>query len=139
MNRVSYHIKLDQNCSKCVQKFLTKKINRNLRCKSESEESHIIVEEMIEGEEHSVEYYSENGIHQMIATSYYFSDPINRVEYGYLQDAILSRSMIEKIDTFMKSVLTALEINDGVTHTEFFITPEKFECRNQLACGELDT
>jgi biotin carboxylase len=96
-----------------------------LRCKSESEESHIIVEEMIEGEEHSVEYYSENGIHQMIATSYYFSDPINRVEYGYLQDAILSRSMIEKIDTFMKSVLTALEINDGVTHTEFFITPEK--------------
>lgn len=110
-----------------VQKISSKEeiMSAYLRSKSESEESQIIVEKMIEGEEYSVEYFSENGRHQMIATSYYFSDPINRVEYGYLQDAVLSRSMIKRIDTYMKLVLSALEIKDGVTHTEFFITPEK--------------
>lgn len=83
-----------------------------------------IVEEFIEGVEVSVESISWNGIHHILAiTDKITSGPPHFVELEHHQPSSLPTDVISLIKKNTISVLNALEINYGASHSEFIISP----------------
>lgn len=77
----------------------------------------LIAEEFIEGDEFSVEIFSENGKHKLIAITDKFKLN-NFVEIGHCLPAVISENAYDTIQNYMFSVLDALNIKSGVTHSE---------------------
>ncbi|MFE9094095.1 ATP-grasp domain-containing protein [Streptomyces sp. NPDC007264] len=78
----------------------------------------VLVEEFIEGTQFSVEAVSERGEHEVVAITRKYSDPATFVELGHVSPAELPEERRREIHACVASVLDALGVTFGVTHTE---------------------
>lgn len=81
-----------------------------------------IVEEFIEGDEYSCECISYRGKHKFLAfTKKYTTGAPNFIEVAHMESPKLEIKNQEKIKEEIFKALTALEIQNGASHTEFKI------------------
>lgn len=100
----------------------------------------VLVEHFHEGPQFSVEAFSEDGEHEILAITRKFSDPIGFVELGHVMPAELSPEQTESIHGYVRRLLDALDIAYGVTHTEIVLTadgPRVIETHVRLAGDEI--
>ena len=87
-------------------------------------EKKAIVEEYIEGNEFSAEVITYNGEHKFLKiTRKATTGAPHFIETGHIESAGLSKDMEEKVYKELTKALTALEITNSATHSEFKITP----------------
>ena len=87
-------------------------------------EKKAIVEEYIEGNEFSAEGITYNGEHKFLTiTRKATTGAPHFIETGHIESAGLSKDMEEKVYKELTKALTALEITNSATHSEFKITP----------------
>lgn len=87
-------------------------------------EKKAIVEEYIEGNEFSAEGITYNGKHKFLTiTRKATTGAPHFIETGHIEPAGLSKDMEEKIYNELTKALTALQITNSATHSEFKITP----------------
>ena len=87
-------------------------------------EKKTIVEEYIEGNEFSAEGITYNGEHKFLTiTRKATTGAPHFIETGHIESAGLSKDMEEKVYKELTKALTALEITNSATHSEFKITP----------------
>ncbi|MEU1568629.1 ATP-grasp domain-containing protein [Streptomyces mirabilis] len=78
----------------------------------------VLVEQFHEGPQFSVEAFSEDGEHQIIAITRKYSDPMNFVELGHVSPAPLTPEQEKQVHDYVERILDALDIKSGATHTE---------------------
>ena len=87
-------------------------------------EKKAIVEEYIEGNEFSAEGITYKGEHKFLTiTRKATTGAPHFIETGHIEPAGLSKEMEEKIYNELTKALTALQITNSATHSEFKITP----------------
>lgn len=84
----------------------------------------VLVERFFTGVEYSVEAFSEDGEHVILAITRKFTDPTSLVELGHVLPAPLPDREREQISRYVAEVLDALGITFGPTHTEIVVTDE---------------
>lgn len=90
---------------------------------SQSFSKEAIIEEYIKGKEYSVEFISQNGIHQFLAvTEKITTGSPNFIEIGHIQPARIDEKMVALIEKYVKEALDALNIKNGASHSEIMIT-----------------
>ncbi|MEU7583142.1 ATP-grasp domain-containing protein [Streptomyces sp. NPDC041068] len=82
----------------------------------------VLVEEFHEGPQFSVEAFSELGEHQVVGITRKYSDPVSLVELGHVSPADLPAEEQKEISDYVGSLLTALNVEFGPTHTEVVLT-----------------
>jgi biotin carboxylase len=87
-------------------------------------EHRMLAERMLQGEEWSVEAFSERGQHRVVCVTQKFKDPHTSVETGHCLPAALPEPTRAAIQQFVARVLTAIGIDNGPSHTEVFVTPD---------------
>lgn len=91
----------------------------------DSFEKMAIIEEYIEGDEYSCECISYKGEHHILAvTKKYTTGNPHYIETGHLEPAPLDEDIYKKIYETIPKALTALQIQNGASHSEFKVTPE---------------
>lgn len=100
-----------------LEKAISKAIENSFEKKA-------IVEEYIEGNEFSAEGITYNGEHKFLTiTRKATTGAPHFIETGHIEQAGLSKDMEEKVYKELTKALTALEITNSATHSEFKITP----------------
>ncbi|MFI1717920.1 ATP-grasp domain-containing protein [Streptomyces sp. NPDC053513] len=100
----------------------------------------VLVERFHEGPQFSVEAFSEDGEHEILAVTRKFSDPVGFVELGHVVPAELSPEQTDAVHGYVRRLLDALDITYGVTHTEVVLTaagPRVIETHVRLAGDEI--
>jgi biotin carboxylase len=100
----------------------------------------VIVERFHEGPQFSVEAFSEDCDHEILAIIHKYSDPVSFVELGHVVPAELSPQQTESVHTYVRGLLTALSIRYGATHTELVLTaagPRVIETHVRLGGDEI--
>ncbi|WP_172631947.1 ATP-grasp domain-containing protein [Dictyobacter arantiisoli] len=82
----------------------------------------MLVEPYLQGDELSVEAFSENGKHKVIAITQKFKEADTFIEIGHCIPASLTPQVASKIEHLVFQALTALEIASGPSHTEIILT-----------------
>ncbi|WP_151770293.1 ATP-grasp domain-containing protein [Streptomyces abyssomicinicus] len=83
----------------------------------------VLVEEFLTGPQFSVEAFSEGGEHVMIAVTRKYSDPATFVELGHVSPADVPADTRAEIEAYVTTVLEAVGIEFGPSHTEVVLTP----------------
>jgi biotin carboxylase len=100
----------------------------------------VLVEEFLTGRQISVESFSEQGEHVVVAVTQKFSDPATFVELGHVIPAELDANTVDAVHRHTARVLSALGVRDGPCHTEFVLTehgPRTIETHLRLAGDEI--
>ncbi|WP_335938776.1 ATP-grasp domain-containing protein [Streptomyces sp. PTD5-9] len=100
----------------------------------------VLVERFHEGPQFSVEAFSEDGEHEIVAITRKFSDPVGFVEIGHVAPAALGAEETEAVHAYVRALLDALEIGYGITHTEVVLTaagPRVIETHVRMAGDEI--
>ncbi|MCR5835736.1 MAG: ATP-grasp domain-containing protein [Lachnospiraceae bacterium] len=88
-------------------------------------EKKAIVEEYIDGNEYSMECISFEGEHKMLAvTKKYTTGAPHFIETGHMEPSDLNEQTIEKAKEEISKALDALDIQMGVSHSEFKVDNE---------------
>lgn len=87
----------------------------------------MIVEPFIEGAEFSVESFSENGRHRILAITEKFKADNSFVEIGHLVPARIDAASWQRISAYAAAVLDALEVDNGPCHTEVMLSGDRVE------------
>jgi biotin carboxylase len=82
----------------------------------------VLVEQFHAGVQYSVEAFSEDGCHEVVAVTRKFSDPVTFVELGHVVPADLDAAPEAAIHALVRGVLDALGVGFGATHTEIVLT-----------------
>lgn len=85
----------------------------------------LIAEEYIDGIEFSVEGFSEDGVHRIIAITRKFIDETSFVERGHIQPADISNAEKMKIEQYVVRILDALNFQNGPSHTEVIYSEKR--------------
>lgn len=80
-----------------------------------------IAEELISGEEYSVEAFSEDGQHNIIGITKKYKNP-NFIEIGHCFPAVLDIKIEKNIIQYTRDILSCLGIKNGITHTEIIVS-----------------
>lgn len=88
------------------------------------ERTQVLVEEYLDGPQISVESFSEEGEHCVVAATGKFSHPDSLVELGHVVPAALSEKDREEVWRYVPAVLDALGVRNGACHTELVLTGE---------------
>lgn len=83
-----------------------------------------MLEQFVAGPEFSVECFTIDGNHHVAAVTEKFVDERTHVEVGHLVPARVDPDAHELIVRYTESVLTALGVTWGVTHTEVILAPD---------------
>ena len=84
-----------------------------------------IIEEVIPGQEYSVECFSVDGHHTLLAITQKFTTGApHYVETGHIEPSGLSEEMRKKVLDVVSHALDSLEITFGASHSEVRITPD---------------
>ncbi len=86
------------------------------------EKSRMYVETYLQGDEYSVESFSENGAHRIVCITKKYKDNEHFIELGHCLPAILAEQYINEIKKLVSETLSELGIMYGPTHTEIIIT-----------------
>ncbi|GAA1889057.1 ATP-grasp domain-containing protein [Streptantibioticus ferralitis] len=81
----------------------------------------VLVEQFHEGPQFSVEAFSEQGEHCVVAITRKFSDPVNFVELGHVAPAELTAGQQKEVQAYVEQLLDALGVETGATHTEIVL------------------
>jgi biotin carboxylase len=81
-----------------------------------------LAERYLQGPEYSVEALSHGGHHYVLAVTEKFKDPSTKVELGHVIPARLPAEDERLVIEYVRSVLTALGVTYGPTHTEVILT-----------------
>lgn len=84
----------------------------------------VLIEAFLEGPEFSVETLSERGVHFVLAVVRKATDEVHRVELGHVLPAALSPSVLQGVNEYVRTVLSALGVRNGVCHTEIILTKD---------------
>lgn len=84
----------------------------------------MLAERFHEGPQFSVEAFSENAEHQVVAVTRKFSDPEHFVELGHVVPAELAPGQVESVHHTVGALLDALGVASGATHTEVVLTKD---------------
>ena len=112
----------DRSGSRAITKVATQNelqdaINKAL---DNSFEKGAIVEEYIEGQEYSAEGITYNGKHKFLTiTKKETTGAPHFIETGHIEPAGLTKEMEKKVYSELEKALTALEITNSATHSEF--------------------
>ena len=101
---------------------------------------HVIAETFHEGPQYSVEAFSEDGRHLVVAIVRKYLDPGSFVEIGHLVPAPLDDTERLAVSRLVERMLTALDIRYGPTHTEIVLTrngPRVIETHLRLAGDDI--
>lgn len=82
----------------------------------------MLAEQFLEGEEYSVEAFSERGQHRVVCVTQKFKDAMTSVETGHCLPAPLAEDTRTAIEQYVVRVLSALGIQNGPSHTEVIVT-----------------
>jgi biotin carboxylase len=82
-----------------------------------------MLEQFVDGPEYSIECFTVDGRHHVAAVTEKFVDETTHVELGHVVPARLGADEHERVVTYVESVLTALGVRSGVTHTEVIVGP----------------
>ncbi|ROS05508.1 biotin carboxylase [Sinobacterium caligoides] len=83
-----------------------------------------LMETFVQGNEYSVESFSENGEHHTIAITEKFKDETTFIESGHLVPARLKDKTERKVIQYVKNCLTALGVTSGPSHSEIIVNDE---------------
>jgi biotin carboxylase len=83
--------------------------------------SGVILEKFHQGDQFSVEAFSEAGEHVVISITRKFSDPVTFVELGHVAQAALTAAQRNDVEAFVIQILDGLGIEFGATHTEIVL------------------
>lgn len=89
---------------------------------SEPDNDDLVVERFLEGRELSVEAFSDRSLHTIVALTDKVKEPRHCVEIGHMVRGDFDDATVEQVGRYVTAVLDALEIRDGVTHTEIILT-----------------
>lgn len=112
----------DRSGSRGITKIYDKKELENaVKAATENSfEKKAIIEEYIEGDEYSCECISYKGEHHFLAfTKKYTTGSPNFIETGHCEPSDIKEKYQEQIKENIFKALTALEIKNGASHTEF--------------------
>lgn len=84
----------------------------------------VLVEPFHEGPQFSVEAFSEEGEHLVVAVTRKYSDPVHCVELGHVVPAGLTPTEREAMERCVVSLLGTLEVRQGATHSEIVLTTD---------------
>ena len=116
----------DRSGSRAITKIYKKEELEEAISKAieDSFEKKAIVEEYIEGNEFSAEGITYKGEHKFLTiTRKATTGAPHFIETGHIEPAGLNKDMEEKIYNELTKALTALQITNSATHSEFKITP----------------
>lgn len=82
----------------------------------------VLLEEFLEGPQFSVEAFSEDGRHVILAVTRKYSDPHTLVELGHVLPADLTESVRMEFAERTALLLDVLQLEYGPSHTEFVLT-----------------
>jgi biotin carboxylase len=82
----------------------------------------VLAERFLEGDEISVEAFSEGGRHVIVAVTGKVKDPVHQVELGHVIPRPLPAPTYEAVERLLVGALNALGIAFGMTHTEMILT-----------------
>jgi biotin carboxylase len=97
-----------------------------------------LAEEYLDGPEYSVEAFSFDGRHSVIAITGKAQEGF--IEWGHAQPASVSAADEDAIVTYVTGFLDAMGLRDGVSHTELKLTsrgPRIVESHNRVAGGRV--
>ncbi|WP_114391482.1 ATP-grasp domain-containing protein [Notoacmeibacter marinus] len=83
-----------------------------------------LIEEFIEGEEYSVESFSQGGRHWVAGITQKEKFPSSYIESSHLFPAVLNEATQARITAFVCDALTALELREGPAHTEILVNTD---------------
>ena len=82
-------------------------------------DKHALVEEFIEGDEYSVEYLSDCGVHHFLTiTKKYTTGAPNFIETAHIEPSDLSEEMVTKVKLVVEHALNSLGLKYGASHSE---------------------
>ncbi len=84
----------------------------------------IMVEQFAEGEEVSLDCFSENGRHFVIGTSSHIKGSDHPIEFGHVVPAAISPEALHRATAYVFSCLDALEVKTGISSSEILISGE---------------
>ncbi|GAA0823036.1 ATP-grasp domain-containing protein [Streptosporangium amethystogenes subsp. fukuiense] len=84
----------------------------------------LMVETFLDGPEISVEAFSERGEHLIVAITLKVKDPVHCVELGHMIRGELPPETEHLVRETVTDVLRALDVQNGLTHTEIILTDE---------------
>lgn len=85
-----------------------------------------IAESLLGGKEYSAECVTTDGEHSLVCVTEKRTND-SFVEVGHLVPAPLDDAVAATIEAFVKRVLDALEVKEGVTHTEFMLDGDRVQ------------
>ncbi|WP_199807681.1 ATP-grasp domain-containing protein [Streptomyces griseus] len=94
------------------------------RFEAQSPASDMLVEEFLEGDEYSVEAFSEEGEHRLICVTKKYKDPRTFVEIGHCVPASIAPETDRVLKDYAARVLDAIGVRNGPSHTEIMMGPE---------------
>jgi biotin carboxylase len=86
-------------------------------------DSEMLVERFLDGDEYSVEAFSEGGVHRTICVTKKYKDPDTFIEIGHCVPAPLPDEETQRLRGFAVRVLDALGVVNGPSHTEIMVGP----------------
>ncbi|CAM5365953.1 D-alanine--D-alanine ligase [Streptomyces alboniger] len=96
----------------------------------------VLVEEFLDGTEHSVEAISTGSDHHIVAVTRKFTDPDTFVSRGHVVPAPLTGEEHDAVTAYVTRVLDAFGFHDCPSHTEVMLTsrgPRIIEMHNRVA------
>ena len=87
-----------------------------------AEDFPLLLEQFLEGEEWSVEAFSEDGRHRIASITRKYKDPDTCVEVGHCVPAVLDPQLEARIHRLVEGTLDAVGIRMGPSHTEIITT-----------------
>ncbi|GAJ59911.1 hypothetical protein B23_3137 [Geobacillus thermoleovorans B23] len=91
--------------------------------KAENPNKEVLVEEYLNGDEYSVEVFSQNGKHIVTVITKKFKNQTYPVEKGHVVFASIPSSIRSKIEKKVYDCLACLGITHGPSHTEVIVDP----------------
>ncbi|MDM5185981.1 ATP-grasp domain-containing protein [Bacillus sp. DX4.1] len=95
-----------------------------LKYKKAFSQFQICAEEFIYGNEYSVEAFTENNEHKIYCITQKYKNEENFVEVGHTVPSVLSESQEQGIKNFVTSILDAIQLTNGPSHTEIILTSD---------------
>ena len=102
------------------------------------ETSTLMIEPCLFGKEYSVETLSENGKHIILSILEKHIDHVSRVPIGHSLPAQITKEVENQIKSYLEEVLSALNIQFGMTHTDLIVTSEGPEIIEVHVCPAED-
>lgn len=100
----------------------------------------VLVQEYLQGSEYALDVVSKNGHHKIAAIWKYDKRAVNDASFCYYQTKLIDKNMepiiVPMIQDYVRNVLTALGIQNGLSHNEVIVTKDKGPVLVEVNCRQ---